>query len=68
MKKTIAQLIDELSIVNIKLYHLEDRVADNLHTKEDAKKIQDLNRYRSDLMNALCEEFGERINIKTYGT
>ena len=68
MKKTTSQLIDELSITNIKIYHLEDKVADNTHTKEDAKKIQDLNRYRSELMNALNEEFNQQGIIKTYGT
>jgi hypothetical protein len=68
MRKTIAQLIDELSITNIKIYHLEDKVADNTHTKEDAKKIQDLNRYRNELINALNEEFNQQVNIKTYGS
>lgn len=67
MKKSIASLIDELSIANIKIYHLEDKVADNTHTKEDAKKIQDLNRYRNELVNALSEEFNQQVNIKTYG-
>ena len=67
MKKTIASLIDELSITNIKIYFLEEKVAANTHTKEDAKKIQDLNRYRAELCNALSEEFNQRINIKTYG-
>jgi hypothetical protein len=68
MKKTISQLIDELSITNIKIYHLEDKVFDNTHTKEDAKKIHDLNLYRSELCNALNEEFNQQKGIKTYGT
>ena len=67
MKKTIANLIDELSITNIKLWHLEEKVALNTHTKEDAKKIQDLNRYRAELMNALSEEFNQQGIIKMYG-
>jgi len=67
MKKTIASLIDELSITNIKIWHLEEKVADNTHTKEDAKKIQLLNIYRSELCNALSEEFNEKGNIKLYG-
>lgn len=68
MKKTIADLVDELSITNIKIYFLEERVALNTHTKEEAKKIQDLNRYRSQLKNALSEEFNQPGIIKTYGS
>lgn len=64
MKKSIAQLIDELSIVNIKIFMLVDKVQKNEHTVEDAKKIQDLNNYRSELMNALNEEFNERKMVK----
>ena len=64
MKKTIAQLIDELSITNIKIYHLVDIVQKNQHTLEDAKKLQDLNTLRSQLVNALNEEFGDRLDIK----
>ena len=41
MKKTLGSLIDELSIVNIKIFHLIDKVQKNEHSKEDAKKIQD---------------------------
>jgi hypothetical protein len=64
MKKTTAQLIDELSITNIKIFYLVDKVQKNEHSVEDAKKIQDLNGYRSQLVNALNEEFGERKDIK----
>ena len=64
MKKTIAQLIDELSITNIKIYHLVEKVQNNEHTKEDAKKLQDLNSHRSKLVNALNEEFEEEKEIK----
>jgi len=64
MKKTKAQLIDELSITNIKIFYLVDKVQKNEHTLEDAKKIQDLNSYRSQLVNALNEEFGDKKDIK----
>ena len=64
MKKTKAQLIDELSITNIKIFYLIDKVLKGTHTLEDAKKIQDLNSYRSQLVNALNEEFGDRKDIK----
>lgn len=64
MKKTIAQIIDELSITNIKIFFLVDKVQSNEHTKRDAKKLQDLNSYRSELVNALNEEFGDRKDVK----
>jgi hypothetical protein len=65
MKKTIAALIDELSVTNIKIYHLVEKVQNNEHSVEDAKKIQDLNTYRAQLCNALNEEFNETKIIKT---
>lgn len=64
MNKTIAELFDELIIVNIKIFHLVDKVQKNEHTKEDAKKIQDLNTHRSVLKNALNNSFKERIETK----
>ena len=64
MKKTTAEIIDELSIANIKIFHLVDKVQKNEHTREDAKKIQDLNKYRSELVNELNQYFKERENIK----
>jgi hypothetical protein len=64
MKKTIAQLIDELSVTNIKIFMLVDKVQKNEHTLEEAKRIQDLNTYRSELMNAISEEFKEKQIIK----
>jgi len=64
MKKTIAELCDALSITNIKIFMLVDKVQKNEHTKEDAKKLQDLNSYRSQLMSAMNEEFNQRKEIK----
>jgi hypothetical protein len=57
-------LIDELSITNIKIFFLVDKVQKNQHSLEEAKKIQDLNSYRSQLVNALNEEFGDKLDIK----
>lgn len=65
MKKTIATIIDELSVTNIKIYHLVDKIQKNKHTRADAKKLQDLNKFRSVLCNALNKEFKEREIIKT---
>ena len=42
MKKTIATLIDELSVTNIKIYNLVEKIEKNKHTPEDAKKLRDL--------------------------
>lgn len=59
MRKTIAALIDELSVTNCKIFYLVDKVQKDEHTREDAKKIQDLNTYRSKLMNAINDFFEE---------
>lgn len=64
MKETIGSLIDKLSVVNIKIFMLVDKVQRNEHTKEDAKKIQDLNGYRSQLTNAINSYFDERQEVK----
>lgn len=64
MRKTIQELIDELCIVHCKEFSLIEKVRNNTHTKEEAKKIDDLNNYRSQLKNAIGEYFGERGEIK----
>jgi len=64
MKETIGSLIDKLSVVNIKIFMLIDKVQKDEHTREDAKKIQDLNKYRSELTNAINSYFKERQEIK----
>lgn len=64
MKKPVSQLIDELVVTNIKIFMLVDKIQKNEHTKEDAKKAQDLNSFRSELCNAINREFKEREIIK----
>ncbi len=64
MKETIGSLIDKLSVTNIKIFMLVDKVQKNEHTKEDAKKLQDLNSHRAQLANAINEFFNERQEIK----
>jgi hypothetical protein len=64
MDKPVSQLIDELTITNIKIFMLVDKVQRNEHTLEDAKKIQDLNSFRAELCNALNKEFKQREIIK----
>ena len=64
MKKTISQLFDSLSVVNIKIFFLIEKIQDGKATMEEAQKAQLLNRERSDLMNAISREFKERERIK----
>lgn len=53
MKKTLAELIDELTIVNCKIFYLIMKVEQDTHTRADAVKIQALNKQRSRLKNAI---------------
>lgn len=64
MKKTIGELIDSLAIANNKIFYLVGKVQKDEHTREDAKKIQDLNKLRSDLVNAIDDYFEGRKDIK----
>lgn len=57
MKKTLAELIDELSITNCKIFALMD-------DGDDLEKIKKLNKHRSELKNAINDFFGERREIK----
>lgn len=62
IKKSLGELIDILGVTNIKIFMLVDKVQKNEHTLEDAKKIQDLNRLRSEIVNAINEfSDGEKI-------
>jgi hypothetical protein len=64
MKKSIAELYDELSVTNIKIFMLVDKAQKGEATTEEAKRLQDLNSYRSQLKNAINEYFHERQEIK----
>lgn len=64
MKKTIGDLFDELSVTNIKIFYLVDKIQSGDFEKEDAKKIQDLNSYRSKVTNAINEFFNEQKKVK----
>jgi hypothetical protein len=64
MKKTLGELVDELSVTNNKIFYLVDKVQRNVHTIEEAKKIQDLNTYRVQLKNSINEFFNERVENK----
>lgn len=62
--ETISELIDKLSIVNIKLYHLVDLVenpsSDDKAVAKAARTIQKANRQRSMLKNEINAYFGNK--------
>lgn len=64
MKKTIAELIDELSVINIKVFFLIEKIQNKLGTIEDGQKVQTLNKQRSEVMNAISQEFKQKERIK----
>lgn len=65
MKKTIGNLIDELSIVNIRIWVSEDTKRNPNATDEEiakACKITNVaNQYRTDLIQAIDEQINELI-------
>lgn len=69
MKKSISELIDELSVTNIKIYMMVEEVEAGRNSKEDAQKMQSLIKYRSALKNAINQELGDRKEEqKVYGS
>ena len=64
MKKSLAELFDELSVTNIKVFMLIEKVQNKQATLEEAEKVQSLNKYRNKLMNAISEEFKQEGRIK----
>lgn len=67
MSETLGSLCDKLSICNIKLYMIQDRVhaAARDGTALDAdttKKLVDLNRQRNLLMNEVDQMFAQAID------
>lgn len=69
VKKSIAQLIDELSVTNIKVFMMVERVEAKQDKPGDSQKMNKLVKYRSQLMNAINEELqGEGEITKVYGS
>jgi len=65
--KTLGQLIDELTIVNIRIWHLIDRVTAKTATPEEALAVQKFNGQRTELVRAIDKILGERdIGGKVY--
>ncbi|MBI2049657.1 DUF559 domain-containing protein [Candidatus Roizmanbacteria bacterium] len=58
----IIRLIKDLLDTNIYIFNLVEKIKNNKHTREDAKKAQDLNQHRSELLNALNKEFRQKEN------
>lgn len=67
-KKTIGELIDEIGITNQKIWALVERVEAHTNTVEEAWKLNDLVKRRSQLRSAINAYFGERSEIKVYGS
>jgi len=66
--KTIGQLIDELVIANLKVWHLIDKVMMDTATPDEAKAVQRYNMQRNELVRAIDRRLGERdIGGKVYG-
>lgn len=67
MKKSIAELIDELSITNCKIFMFNVAVENGTNTVEGDQQMHKLNKYRSQLKNAINEELGDmKVETKTY--
>ena len=74
MQKTLGQLIDELTITNLKIWMLEDKKRDNIDddkiVADATRKTNELNPYRNQLISEIdkltIENFSGN-NIKIYG-
>lgn len=61
--ETLAELIDKLIVVNIKIFHCIEIVessTDNDVVAETSRKTASLNRQRSSIMNEISERLGEK--------
>ena len=57
MRKKLSEIIDELSITNCKIFRL-------MEVGNDLETVKKLNKYRSELKNAINEYFNERKEVK----
>jgi len=68
MEYSLGELVDMLSILNVKMYHLVDIVENNPDPEivsATSKKLARLNRERSTIKNAINEAVGSsRMEIK----
>jgi hypothetical protein len=70
MKKSIAQLIDELCVTNMKIWALVERVEAKKNTVEEGQKMNKLVAYRTKLMAAINEFYTltDEEMTKVYGS
>lgn len=68
MEKTIGELVDEISIVNIKIFMMVEELERHENTVEDAWKMNALVKRRAELRNAINKKVGDRIDIKVYAS
>lgn len=69
MEKTVGQLVDELSISNIKIWHLQDIVSaekDNAKIAKAAKQIIVENTFRCNLVKEIDKFF--QIKDRSYSS
>ena len=68
MEKTLGELVDEISIVNIKIFMMVEQLERHENTIEDAWKMNALVKRRSELRNAINQKIGDKVDIKVYGS
>ena len=67
--KTIGQLCDELSIVNIRIWMLIDKVMDGTASVAQAQLVQVHNAQRNELIRGIDRLLGQRdIGAKVYAS
>lgn len=57
--KTIGQLIDELTVVNIRIWHAVDKMAAGESSPEETQKTQLANSQRRQLVQAITRRLGD---------
>lgn len=66
MNKTISTLIDELTVTNLKIYHLGEMLKNKNHNhREITKKLKDLEAYRKELANGLDKSVPVKKSLGT---
>jgi hypothetical protein len=68
MERTLGDLVDALSVVNIKIFMMVDSLERHENSVEDAWKMNNLVKQRSQLRSAINEKVGEEKEIKVYAT
>jgi hypothetical protein len=74
MAETIGSLVDKISIVNLKIYHMKEQISrkdvDNQHINECKVKLDILKEQRKDLEDELTDLFYNvikgKVRLKVY--